>query len=401
MTTRREFIKSSGMIGTVAAFSSLTKNQASGSVDAGNHESFDTYTISVKQAEKYAVPARTISIPDVEGFKVLKGDFHIHTLFSDGRVMPEARVNEAVDNGLDVISITDHFEYRPFFGGPKAKWKLQGDLNDNHNIAYEVAKPIADKKGLLLVRGAEITKKMPPGHFNTLFLQDANPIAAVIDDWRQMIRVAVEQGAFIQWNHPGWESQIGRNGIVKFLPEHEEIHEQGRLHGIEIYGYGPDLYPVVADWCNKKDLAILANSDIHLTELEFFGRQNPLRPITLILARERTVESVREAFFAKRTVAWASGLLWGRKPWLPALFKASVEVRELTPGKYQLTNRSSLPCMVSAGGAVFELSTEVPRQVYRHKTENLTVHNWMTGMSEYLEIPFKEIATKQPDTTKK
>ena len=29
-----------------------------------------------------------ILIPDVNGFKVLKCDFHMHTVFSDGRVWP-------------------------------------------------------------------------------------------------------------------------------------------------------------------------------------------------------------------------------------------------------------------------------------------------------------------------
>ena len=58
------------------------------------------------------ITPRTITIPDTAGFKVLK-DFHMHTLFSDGQVMPADRVNEAVQNGLDVIAITDHIECVP------------------------------------------------------------------------------------------------------------------------------------------------------------------------------------------------------------------------------------------------------------------------------------------------
>ena len=54
-----------------------------------------------------------IYIPDVEGYKTLKCDFHTHTIFSDGDIKPENRVWEAAIRGLDVIAITDHIEYRP------------------------------------------------------------------------------------------------------------------------------------------------------------------------------------------------------------------------------------------------------------------------------------------------
>ena len=52
-----------------------------------------------------------ILFPEVEGYQVLKGEFHIHTLYSDGQVTPEVRVYEAWRDGLDVLAITDHPEY--------------------------------------------------------------------------------------------------------------------------------------------------------------------------------------------------------------------------------------------------------------------------------------------------
>jgi hypothetical protein len=119
-----------------------------------------------------------------------------------------------------------------------------------------------------------------------------------------------------------------------------------------------------------------------------YGIQNPLRPITLVLAKERTVESVKEAFFAKRTIAWAADILWGRDPWLPALFKASVSIKAITPGTLELTNISSLPISVTIGGVVFDLPKGVKRQVYRAEgVRTLTVTNWMIGMNKPLEIP--------------
>ena len=37
-----------------------------------------------------------IVVPDIEGYKTLTGDFHIHTVFSDATVWPATRVQEAI-----------------------------------------------------------------------------------------------------------------------------------------------------------------------------------------------------------------------------------------------------------------------------------------------------------------
>ncbi len=336
------------------------------------------------------IPPRQITIPDTAGFKVLKGDFHMHTLFSDGHVMPADRVAEAVQNGFDVISITDHIEYRPYFskGG---RWKLVDEVANDFNIAYNLAKPEADKQNLLLVPGTEITRfSMPPGHFNVFFTQDVNPIAAAADDWREMFRIAADQGGFLLWNHPGWEAPqsggIEVGAPLRFLPEHEELYRKGYMHGIEVFN-STEYYPIVSDWCNERDLAIFANSDIHATELNHYGIHNPLRPITLVLATDRSVESVREAMFAKRTIAWAAGMLWGRDPWLPELFKATVDIKAPHAGILEMTNSSSLPITVSVGGTTYNLPEGAKQPVFRAAgVQQLTVTNWLIEMNKPLEI---------------
>lgn len=392
MTTRRNFLKQSALVGAVAALSPASvMGQKSNKNAPAATKAVDTYTVSMRSAMHIPViKPRQITIPDTAGFKVLKGDFHIHTLFSDGSVMPEDRVNEAVQNGLDVISITDHIEYRPYFS-KTGKWKLIDEQGSDYNIWYNIAKPVADKKSLLLIHGTEITKStMPPGHFNALFVKDVNPIAAAVDDWRKMLRVASEQGCFLLWNHPGWQAPksggIEQGAPLRFSPEHEEAYKQGLMHGIEIFN-GSEYYPVVSDWCNERDLAIFANSDIHPSEMNQYGLQNPTRPITLVLAKERSEESIREAMFARRTIGWAANMLWGRDPWLPQLFNASVEIKTITPGTLELTNKSSLPITVSIGGAIFNLPQDTKQQVYRADgTTKITVTNWMIGMNTPLEI---------------
>ena len=55
---------------------------------------------------------REIIVPQVRGLNVYKADLHTHTIFSDAHVTPEYRVQEAWLDGLDVIAITEHTEYR-------------------------------------------------------------------------------------------------------------------------------------------------------------------------------------------------------------------------------------------------------------------------------------------------
>jgi len=70
-----------------------------------------------------ATARRELNFPDILGYKTLKCDLHMHTVFSDGLVWPAVRVDEAWREGLDVISITDHMEYQPH----------KQDIPTNHN----------------------------------------------------------------------------------------------------------------------------------------------------------------------------------------------------------------------------------------------------------------------------
>ena len=331
---------------------------------------------------------RKITIPDVGEYKVLKGDFHMHTLFSDGQVMPKDRVLEAVDNGLDAIAITDHIEYRPNIGGGTLKL---ADKNDDHNTPYNFAKGEAEKHKLILVRGAEITKS--EWHFNALFVNDINPIAAVVNDWQAMLAVSVEQGGFVHWNHPGWLDRtpdaapfgLKSGEPLRFFDEIKEAHAKGHLHGIEVFN-GASFYPIVLDWCNEHDLAPLADSDIHDSEWNRYGNQNLMRPITLVFAKERSHDSLREAFFAKRIVGWAANMILGREPWVRELFRSCVTINKTASG-LALQNRSDIPCFIEAGNKTWELPPQGTETIQGTLPQKLVVSNWFVGMNKPLEVP--------------
>jgi len=145
-----------------------------------------------------------VKIPDIPGYVTLKCDFHLHTVFSDGRVWPTIRAEEAWQEGLDAFAITDHIEGQ----------RYGDDVKKDLNRSYELAQSAAKNSGLMVIRGAEITRPMPPGHLNAIFLKDVRPLDT--KEWEDAIKVANEQKAFVFWNHPGWIGQqpdINRFGI--------------------------------------------------------------------------------------------------------------------------------------------------------------------------------------------
>ena len=56
---------------------------------------------------------REIHFPDVDGYETLTLDLHTHSVFSDGKVWPTIRIDEAERDGLDGIAITEHLEWQP------------------------------------------------------------------------------------------------------------------------------------------------------------------------------------------------------------------------------------------------------------------------------------------------
>ena len=73
------------------------------------------------------------------------------------------------------------------------------------------------------------------------------------------------------------------------------------------------------------DLALIGVSDVHdLIAWDYEPHGGGHRPVTLVLADDRTPEAIREALFAHRTVVWFKNLLLGRAPELSAVLGASL-----------------------------------------------------------------------------
>ncbi len=263
---------------------------------------------------------RRIRFPDVPGYCTLKCDFHIHTIFSDGKVWPNMRVEEAVREGLDAIAITDHLEWNPH----------RADVPfPDQNRSYDIAVKAVEGRPLIVVRGAEITRRMPPekdepGHLNALFLQDANKLKQ--EDAFEVLKEARRQGAFVTWNHPSWLRQTP-DGIARVTPLHKRLLDDNLIQGIEVANsneYSTESLQIALD----RNLAILGCSDIHAPiEWIYPGEESSHRPITFVFAKEKTEASLKEALLARRTAVWWKNSLIGRHDNLLPLLHASIAVK--------------------------------------------------------------------------
>ena len=283
-----------------------------------------------QKTEKYT---RKIFFPDIDAYKTLLTDFHQHTVFSDGSVWPTFRVEEATYDGLDAISLTEHLEYLPY----------SKDIpNPDRNRAYNIAKSFAENKNksldrkLIVINGQEITRSMPPGHINAIFLNDANKLLHPKDSLKGIL-AANKQDAFVFWNHPAWPAQRS-DGIAKLDEFHKYLIEKKLLHGIEVVNelyYSEEALRLALE----NDLTIMGTSDIHgLVDWLFKvpddnessnGTLPGHRPVTIIFSKDKSEDGIKDALFAGKTAVFYNELLIGKEENLKPLVEKCLVINNI------------------------------------------------------------------------
>lgn len=294
---------------------------------------------------------RKIEFPDIDGYRTLKCDFHIHSVFSDGNVWPTIRVEEALKDGLDAISLTEHIEYQPH----------KADIpHPDRNRAFDIASSFAKSQDLIVVKGSEITRSMPPGHNNAIFLQDANKL--LVEDPIEAFREAKRQGAFIFWNHPMWTAQA-KDGIARLTDMHKQLIAEGLLDGIEVINettYSQEALQIALD----HKLTIMSTSDVHgLIDWDFNLEEGGHRPVTLVFATEKSEQGIKEALENRQTVGWFNNILTGESAWLMPLLQASVTVEKAA---YDGDTQVAVVTLHNNSDAVFQLENLSPFSFHRH-----------------------------------
>lgn len=354
----------------------------------------------LRHADRHEPCRREVVLPQVNGYNVYKADLHTHSIFSDGSVMPSYRVEEAWLDGLDIMAVTEHIEYRPreaeyveylkkyvdekYDKGVNCRIGSKGLTEDgimvDLNHCVKLSQKEAAKYGILIIPGAEITRNgTNVGHFNALFTTDNNLIYD--PDPVQAVRNAKAQGALVQHNHPGWTRKD-----INMTPTEEIVYGEGLVDGVEVMNVG-EFYPGIIDRVQERGLFISANTDVHSTTAAGYTLYGSLRPMTLVFAKENTLEAVREALEADRTLALGFNTLCGEEQLLKDFFAAGVKVRVIRQtGKaveLAVTNTTSIPYTIRKGEAnqqkLDAFSTIRLSVSKKAKTLDLTVLNMFCG----------------------
>lgn len=292
----------------------------------------------------------TYRFPLVDGYKVMVGDFHIHTTLSDGKANPKERLIEAYYDGYDVIAITDHRT-------------VEG---------YDEMIDLANALGILLIRGIE-TGPQGEEHY-VVFGIPEDYIARNPHSWASTEAESQTSGRIYYRDQLNYIKEVG--GLVVYAHPHRGLREptrwaieQGILSGIEVFNnsvvgvprwgamasHGTEVYPFAFDWARENSLSVFANSDIHQFSTGPEGRAK-----TLFLVKEPTEAGIFDAVRARRTIAlipqpamlWAPAELLGS--YVHSIVDVSVSHVDLQYYKtcVQLENHGAFPvkARVSANG---------------------------------------------------
>lgn len=350
----------------------------------------------IKQKE-YGSPCafnpRRIDLPDIDGYKTLKVDLHMHTVNSDGDVSPRMRVMEAFVEGLDAIAITDH---QPAFGKPEG-W--------DYDQSYPQALGEARSRDILLIKGFEISHNQTDiGHMNVLFVKDCNdykiPMTFGQKETHEVLLQAKKEGAWVTGNHPGWPDQNSELG--KFWID--EI-EAGLIQGMEVFN-SYEFYPLAIDHIRKYNLAFIAASDQHRPMNFDYDLTKVMRPMTIVFAEDRSVEAIHDALKARRSVAYANNLLAGDPKWLLKLLKASLRIEKVEDRganvRVRIFNQSDIDYVLDCG--MPSKLIRIPAHRYfdeeRSKLDmdlQCRVTNMFVSSTECLTVPMSLLFTMQSD----
>lgn len=182
----------------------------------------------------------------------------------------------------------------------------------------------ATGQNILVIPGVEITRNMPLGHVNALYITDANRLMDA--DPLKVLREAAAQGAFLVWNHPWSLSRADVDGVARTTEMHRQLFDEKLVGGIEVVNnetYSEEALQIALD----RNLTIMGNSDIHGLIEWVYPALKKHRPVTLVFAKEKTLTSIYEALRERRTVVWFNNNLIGRQEWLEPLIKASLSIR--------------------------------------------------------------------------
>jgi len=248
--------------------------------------------------------------------KPLKGDLHMHTIYSDGKRTPLAMCLSSMESGMDFISITDHDNYNGSLQAIKNVKEsnldilvlpgeevtvAKGDNSGNgHILSINANKSIDEQRKDDVVYEKEleeIAKKIKKDLSET----NIEPLNYARNIW--VINKIKEAKGISILCHPKWLYHNSKYHLHQ--PLYKEMLKNSSLDGIEVVGDIDKIeelnnmtYLTYMETKNKhKYLAPIANTDAHDSDHDAGER------FTIVFAKQKTCDGIVEAIKAGLTCA--------------------------------------------------------------------------------------------------
>jgi hypothetical protein len=183
---------------------------------------------------------------------------------------------------------------------------------------------------------------------------------------------------------------------------HTRLIKNGWLHGVEFFN-SSEYYPIVLEMCKQHSLALMGNSDSHgVISEQYIKPAYTNRPMTLVLAKERSFDALKQALFAGRTLVWFRDILAGKEEYAKPFFYQCIFVgkpfyqndRSLF---FEVINNSDIPFYLingpeNAPKSITLAANSVTRIILNKKATAPLVYdvkNILTGEKEVLKIELK------------
>jgi hypothetical protein len=153
------------------------------------------------------------------------------------------------------------------------------------------------------------------------------------------LEAARKQGAIALWNHP-WGQQP--DGKSKWQPIQQQLFDRELFNGISVAN-GSRYEWQLLDWCLDRGMTVYSNTDVHdILNLNYGEYRNQ----TIIFAKERSLEGVKQALTEGLTLGYSQGMIFGREELAQQLFEGSVDVNVISSGAkrsfVEITNNSGI-----------------------------------------------------------
>jgi predicted metal-dependent phosphoesterase TrpH len=238
----------------------------------------------------------------------VKGDLHMHSIYSDGKTTPFAMAMASLEAGMDFVSITDHDAYKGSkeaiekvkqndidilvlageevsVGGKKDMSISQGNghiLSINANISIENQRKDTKKYEEELQAIVKVLKKE---NIN----KDIDPVHYAKNIW--VINKIKEAKGISILAHPNWVYRDGKYHLNQAF--YKEMLKSSHLDGVEVFGeekikeHNNMTHLTALQTKNKhKYLAPFANSDAHDSDHEVGDR------FTIVFVKEKSASNI-------------------------------------------------------------------------------------------------------------